>query len=256
MNPNSHISYLIEVHLEVSATNESAQESSFSAEYTLTPVENSTYSAEIREGQALFEISMDSICMNLDKSVTKSVDFLRRSTYRYDGVQSDVGDMGDIKIMNRQMLSKQWATIHSLVQADYKGFFVDDYLMKISNMMESLETCNMPMNNYFYYGLILFGVPLETSIGWSKDRNIILSDFDDVPFEENLKCELKENGKQGFSITGKILNQDDDYQVNKFYGRTLFPIGSFFPDWTQLEVDYRKGDINVYWKYELTRQEE
>ena len=83
MNPNSHISYLIEVHLEVSATNESAQESSFSAEYTLTPVENSTYSAEIREGQALFEISMDSICMNLDKSVTKSVDFLRRGRVKY-----------------------------------------------------------------------------------------------------------------------------------------------------------------------------
>ena len=31
-------------------------------------------------------------------------------------------------------------------------------------------------------------------------------------------------------------------------------MNSFFPDWTQLEIDYTKEDINVYWKYELTKQ--
>ena len=39
-------------------------------------------------------------------------------------------------------------------------------------------------------------------------------------------------------------------------GRAQVPMNSFFPDWTQLEIDYTKEDINVYWKYELTKQVE
>ncbi|EEX54517.1 hypothetical protein HMPREF6745_0002, partial [Prevotella sp. oral taxon 472 str. F0295] len=47
-----------------------------------------------------------------------------------------------------------------------------------------------------------------------------------------------------------------DCLLNKFYGRTQIREECILPEWVQLEVDYVKEDINIYWKYELTRQEE
>ncbi len=251
---NNNIQYYGEILLKVSAGEGLEQGSSFSMVYSIGVQKDTSYSDGILKRQKTLEINMVDLFMSLDKSLVKSADFLRRCSCRYDGVQIGVGDLGTIEILNRETLTKQWATICSLLQSDYKGFFVDDYIMKINNIMGASEVYNMPMNNYFYYGLIFFGIPHETPVGWSRERKVIPSDFDDVIFEENLKHEMDVDDKRCFSITGKASGKPDSCQVNKFYGRTQIPTGSFFPVRTQLEVDYTKGDLNVYWKYELLQQ--
>ena len=203
------------------------------------------------------EISTSNIVMDLDKSLVKSTDFLQRCAYRYDGLQISVDDAGGIEIKNGQDLTRQWAAIRSLLQSDYKGGIVDDYLMRINNTMVSPEVYGTPISNYFYYGLMFIGTPHDTSAGWNRKQQVMLSDFDDVIFEETLRHEKNlGDSRCFFHHRKKLWVSQNDCRVNKFYGRTQISTGSLFPDWVQLEVDYTKEDRCVYWKYELTRQEE
>ena len=253
---DKNIQYLNEVCLRVYSGKEEVSENTFSIESSLLIQEDIPQSAPTSKNLMSFEVSTSNVVMDLDKSLVKSTDFLQRCSYRYDGLQISVDETGSIEIKNEQSLSKQWAAIRSLLQSDYKGGIVDDYLMRINNTMVSPEVYGMPISNYFYYGLMFIGTPHDTSAGWSRKQQVMLSDFDDVMFEETLRHEKNLGDSRCFSITGKALGEPNDCRVNKFYGRTQISTGSLFPDWVQLEVDYTKEDRCVYWKYELTRQEE
>lgn len=255
MNPNNSIQYLMEAHLSAYKTNDSPQDSSFSTEYNLLPVKELSCSDKMQENLTLYEIAIDDIFMNLDKSLAKSTDFLQRCAYRYDGLQICVDNMGSIEVKNKQTLSKQWETIRSLLQDDYKGALVDDYVRRINNIMDFPEAYSAPTTNYFYCGLMFLGIPYATSSGWNRKRQVMLSDFDDVILEETLWHEVNVDDNRCFSITGKAFGNSNNYRVNKFYGRAQVSKGSIFPGWVQLEVDYTIGELNAYWKYELTRQE-
>ena len=122
--------------------------------------------------------------------------------------------------------------------------------------MNEAEIYHIPTTNYFYLGLLFLGIPNKTSVGWSKRRGMMLSDFDDVVFVEKLNHEQDMDDKRCFSIVGENINESTNCRINKYYGRAQVPMNSFFPDWVQLEIDYTKEDINVYWKYELTKQAE
>ena len=251
-----NIQYLNEVRLRVYSEKEVVSENAFSIESSLLVQEDVPQSALVSKSRVSLEMSTSNVVMDLSKSLVKSTDFLQRCTYRYDGLQIGVDDAGGVKIKNGQDLARQWAAIRSLLQSDYKGWVVDDYLMRISNAMVSPEVCGTPINNYFYYGLMFVGTPYDTSAGWSRKQQVMLSDFDDVIFEETLRHEKNLGDSRCFSITGKALGEPNHCKVNKYYGRTQIPAGSLFPDWVQLEVDYTEEDRCVYWKYELTRQEE
>ena len=251
-----NIQYLNEVRLRVYSEKEVVSENAFSIESSLLVQEDVPQSALVPKSLVSLEMSISNVVMDLGKSLVKSTDFLQRCAYRYDGLQIGVDDAGGIEVKNGQDLARQWAAIRLLLQSDYKGWVVDDYLMRISNAMVSPEECGTPINNYFYYGLMFVGTPYDTSAGWSRKQQVMLSDFDDVIFEETLRHEKNLGNSRCFSITGKALGEPDHCKVNKYYGRTQIPAGSLFPDWVQLEVDYTKEDRSVYWKYELTRQEE
>lgn len=251
-----NIQYLNEVRLRVYSEKEVVSENAFSIESSLLIQEDVPQSALVSKSRVSLEMSTSNVVMDLSKSLVKSTDLLQRCAYRYDGLQIGVDDVGGVEIKNGQDLARQWAAIRSLLQSDYKGWVVDDYLMRISNAMVSPEVCGTPINNYFYYGLMFVGIPYDTSAGWSRTQQVMLSDFDDVIFEETLRHEKNLGNSRCFSITGKALGEPNHCKVNKYYGRTQIPTGSLFPDWVQLEVDYTKEDRSVYWKYELTRQEE
>ena len=251
-----NIQYLNEVRLRVYSEKEVVSENAFSIESSLLIQEDVPQSSLVSKSRVSLEMSTSNVVMDLSKSLVKSTDLLQRCAYRYDGLQIGVDDVGGVEIKNGQDLARQWAAIRSLLQSDYKGWVVDDYLMRISNAMVSPEVCGTPINNYFYYGLMFVGTPYDTSAGWSRTQQVMLSDFDDVIFEEALRHEKNLGNSRCFSITGKSLGEPNHCKVNKYYGRTQIPTGSLFPDWVQLEVDYTKEDRSVYWKYELTRQEE
>ena len=256
MRMDKNIQYLNEVCLRVYSEKEVVSENAFSIESSLLIQGDVPQSELVSKSLMSLEMSTSNVVMDLDKSLVKSTDFLQRCAYRYDGLQIGVDDAGGIEIKNGQDLTRQWAAIRSLLQSDYKGGVVDDYLMRINNTMVSPEVYATPISNYFYYGLMFIGIPYDTAAGWSRKQQIMLSDFDDVIFEETLRHEKNLGDSRCFSITGKALGEPNDCRVNKFYGRTQIPAGSLFPDWVQLEVDYTKEDRCVYWKYELTRQEE
>ena len=256
MRMDKNIQYLNEVCLRVYSEKEVVSENTFSIESSLLIQEDIPQSELVSKNLVPLEMSTSNVVMDLDKSLVKSTDFLQRCAYRYDGLQIGVDDANNIVIKNEQDLSRQWAAIRSLLQSDYKGGVVDDYLMRINNTMVSPEVYATPISNYFYYGLMFIGIPYDTSAGWSRKQQVMLSDFDDVIFEETLRHEKNLGDSRCFSITGKALGEPNDCRVNRFYGRTQILAGSLFPDWVQLEVDYTKEDRCVYWKYELTRQEE
>lgn len=250
------IKYLVENKLIVYPTRGTLQENYFSIEYLLTPMQINSPGA-IHDEWISYNIKLIDIFNSLDCSLEKSTDFLRRCSCRYDGLQVSINaDIGDIKIDNKTAQQTQWTTISSLLQADYKGFFVDEFLTKINNIMNEAEIYHIPTSNYFYLGLLFLGIPNKTSVGWSRRRRMMLSDFDDVVFVEKLNHEQDMDDKRCFAIVGENINESTNCRINKYYGRAQVPMNSFFPDWTQLEIDYTKEDINVYWKYELTKQVE
>ena len=185
-----------------------------------------------------------------DKTLGKSIDFLHRTFYRYDGLKLSITPNG-MTIENKELLLNQWQQIRSSLQADYKGFFAEDYLALLDDRMSHCP----PTDNYFYLGLLFLEVSESLGVKQSRNRQIMQSDFDDICFTERLTCEHKGSGQVYFSITGEFTNQHDCL-LNKFYGRTQIREECILPEWVQLEVDYVKEDINIYWKYELTRQEE
>lgn len=185
-----------------------------------------------------------------DKAIDKSIDFLHRTFYRYDGLKLSITPNG-MTIENKDSLLNQWQQIRSSLQADYKGVFVEDYVERIDDKMQHC----LPTGNYFYVGLLFFEVSESFGVRQFRNRQIMLSDFDDICFTERLTCEHKGSGQVYFSITGESTNLHDCL-LNKFYGRMQIREECILPEWVQLEIDYVKGDINVYWKYELTRLEE
>lgn len=185
-----------------------------------------------------------------DKAIDKSIDFLHRTFYRYDGLKLSITPNG-MTIENKDSLLNQWQQIRSSLQADYKGFFVEDYLAQLDDRMSHCP----PTDNYFYLGLLFLEVSESFGVRQFRNRQIMLSDFDDICFTERLTCEHKGSGQVYFSITGESTNLHDCL-LNKFYGRMQIREECILPEWVQLEIDYVKGDINVYWKYELTRLEE
>lgn len=185
-----------------------------------------------------------------DKAIDKSIDFLHRTFYRYDGLKLSITPNG-MTIENKDSLLNQWQQIRSSLQADYKGFFAEDYLAQLDDRMSHCP----PTDNYFYLGLLFLEVSESFGVRQFRNRQIMLSDFDDICFTERLTCEHKGSGQVYFSITGESTNLHDCL-LNKFYGRMQIREECILPEWVQLEIDYVKGDINVYWKYELTRLEE
>jgi hypothetical protein len=253
---DKNIQYLNEVCLRIYSGKEEVSENTFSIESSLLIQEDIPQSAPTSKNLMSFEVSTSNVVMDLDKSLVKSTDFLQRCSYRYDGLQISVDETGSIEIKNEQSLSKQWAVIRSLLQTDYKGMVVDNYVTRINNIMVSTETYNMPINNYFYYGLMFLGTPNTTSVGWNGKQAVMLSDFDDIVFEEMLEHETNADENRYFSIAGKAFGEPKDCKVNKFCGQALVPAGSLFPNRVQLEVEYTKEDLNIFWKFELTQQEE
>ena len=256
MRMDKNIQYLNEVCLRVYSEKEVVSENTFSIESSLLIQEDIPQSELVSKNLMPLEISTSNVVMDLDKSLVKSTDFLQRCAYRYDGLQIGVDDANNIVIKNEQDLSRQWAAIRSLLQSDYKGGIVDDYLMRINNTMVSPEVYGTPISNYFYCGLMFLGTPNTTSVGWNGKQAVMLSDFDDIVFEEMLEHETNADENRCFSIAGKAFGEPKDCKVNKFCGQALVPTGSLFPNRVQLEVEYTKEDRCVYWKYELTRQEE
>lgn len=252
---DKNIQYLNEVCLRVYSGKEEVSENTFSIESSLLIQEDIPQSAPTSKNLMSFEVSTSNVVMDLDKSLVKSTDFLQRCSYRYDGLQISVDETGSIEIKNEQSLSKQWAAIRSLLQTDYKGMIVVNYVTRINNIMVSPETYNMPINNYFYYGLMFLSTPNTTSVGWNDKQAVMLSDFDDIVFEEMLEHETNANENRCFSIAGKAFGEPKDCKVNKFCGKALVPTGSVFPNRVQLEVEYTKEDLNIFWKFELTQQE-
>ena len=175
---DKNIQYLNEVCLRVYSEKEVVSENTFSIESSLLIQEDIPQSELVSKNLMLLEMSTSNVVMDLDKSLVKSTDFLQRCAYRYDGLQIGVDDANNIVIKNEQDLSRQWAAIRSLLQSDYKGGIVDDYLMRINNTMVSPEVYGTPISNYFYYGLMFIGTPHDTSAGWSRKQQVMLSDFE------------------------------------------------------------------------------
>lgn len=133
MNIDDKLLYLIKIHLSVDYLNDSPQESFFSTECTLTFKQKKFHFNEM-EVKDLYETNIDDVFISLDNSLIKSTDFLRRCAYRYDGVQVSIDNLGGIGVKNKLALLRQWESIRSLLLSDYKGFFVDDYLMRINKI--------------------------------------------------------------------------------------------------------------------------
>lgn len=191
------------------------------------------------------------LCM--DKPLVKSQDFLSRTMYRYDGLRLGKGDKDEYAITNREAVCRQWGKISFFLQKDYVGYFAEDYIRRIDDFMTGIETESSPLRNYLFLGLILWIPIQDIQLGWRRSRKVMLSDFDDTLFMESLECEAIDNGQRIISISGGAV-ESVDCGVDKFYGRSLFSENSIFPLWTQLEADYKKDEMNVNWKFELSRK--
>lgn len=198
-----------------------------------------------------YRIDLRDVSLSLEKEMKKASDFFRRTVYRYDWLIPVVDEKGEIMgIDNPEEMQEQWKELRSVILGDYEGTLVDEKISQIDHAMREKDFYIEPLSNYSYFGLAFPRVPIDAGAQWHKEREITLSDFDDIKFIEHLVCENTDKNNRFLSFTGKVINSDKCI-LNKFYGRMLMPCNDIFPTQAWVEINYTQEDKATEWRFEL-----
>ena len=162
--------------------------------------------------------------MELDRSLKKSEDFLRRTIYRYDWIRCKINEYGKIvSIDNIKEMMESWSEINNIA----------------------------PMAQYFYFGLIFPLIPLKHDSAWQGYRTIGLSDFDNYQFEELITPISADSQMRRYNVSGKTINPDI-IKLKKYQGIIDIHINNTYPINAAIEIDYIREETSITWNFKLT----
>ena len=200
----------------------------------------------------LFEIELKNVYFELDKSLAKSADFIRRTFYRYDWISPRVNLNGKIiAVDNTKELIKQWDEMKELLKQDYDGEQVIEYINSVDIQMAKKEFYMLPFLQYLYLGLIFPSIPAKHKAEWYNSRVVELSDFDQTKFEETITFESEDAQSRRYAIEGKIIEPNDRVKLNKFLGYMYLPKESIHPLEVEVDVEYEHDDTIINWNFKL-----
>lgn len=139
--------YLLEADLAIKKSNGDFQTNRYELTYLVENISTDKYNniqlgpntLDINQNQFrqlnILEIEIDNIFMELDRSLIKSEDFLRRTIYRYDWIRCKINEYGKIvSIDNIKEMMESWSEIKNLLLRDYI-----DYAHKLINTTDYLN---------------------------------------------------------------------------------------------------------------------
>jgi hypothetical protein len=256
--------YLLEAELRIKEINGDFQTNRYELTYLVENISTGKYSniqldpnsLDIKQNQFrqlnVLEIEIDNIFMELDRSLIKSEDFLRRTMYRYDWIRCKINEYGKIiSIDNIKEMMESWSEIKNLLLRDYIGSSVTKYIENIDNQMLHQNYKIAPMGQYFYFGLIFPLIPLKHDSAWQGYRTVELSDFDNYQFEELLTPISADLQIRRYNVSGKTISPNI-IKLKKYQGIIDMPINNTYPINANIEVDYVREDVDISWSFKLT----
>lgn len=256
--------YLLEAELRIKEINGDFQTNRYELTYLVENISTGKYSniqldpnsLDIKQNQFrqlnVLEIEIDNIFMELDRSLIKSKDFLRRTMYRYDWIRCKINEYGKIiSIDNIKEMMESWSEIKNLLLRDYIGSSVTKYIENIDNQMLHQNYKIAPMGQYFYFGLIFPLIPLKHDSAWQGYRTVELSDFDNYQFEELLTPISADLQIRRYNVSGKTISPNI-IKLKKYQGIIDMPINNIYPINANIEVDYVREDVDISWSFKLT----
>lgn len=256
--------YLLEADLTIKKSNGDFQTNRYELTYLVENISTGKYSniqldpnsLDINQNQFhqlnILEIEIDNIFMELDRSLKKSEDFLRRTIYRYDWIRCKINEYGKIvSIDNIKEMMESWSEIKNLLLRDYIGRSVTKYVKNIDNQMMYQNYNIAPMAQYFYFGLIFPLIPLKHDSAWQGYRTIGLSDFDNYQFEELITPISADSQMRRYNVSGKTINPDI-IKLKKYQGIIDIHINNTYPINAAIEIDYIREETSITWNFKLT----
>lgn len=203
---------------------------------------------------SIYELEVDEIYLNLDKSLIKSQDFFRRTLFRYDWMQIKVDKYGRVlSIDNLPYLAEQWQEIRKLLLDDYRGSSVEEYIASIDSQFvnQNIKLCT---SQYFNFGLLFPLIPAKHKPDWQNHREVTLSDFDAFSFNECITYESTDStDRRRYSISGKKI-AENECTLNNFSGYMIVPNGDIHPVEAKVEVDYIMKETNINWCFSILQK--
>lgn len=154
-----------------------------------------------------FEIEIKDIRLRLDKQYRKAQDFLSRLNYKYDWIQVEQNNNGNITgIENIEELRSNWLLLRKRLEKDYNGITVEQYLNNIANRFSEDTHFKDIFGQYNEYGLLFPNIPQKHRSNWTGMRNVYL---DSNP--KSKVCELLTLGNvdERYKTYNIYLKQDE-----------------------------------------------
>lgn len=256
--------YLLEATATIGQDDSNAQRSRYALSYAINKLKDVGQNAAIYDKElkmyfedksalaTVYEVEVDSVYLDLDKSLVKAADFIRRTFYRYDWMQLRVNRQGKVlAVENSVDVVEQWNEIRTLLLGDYKGKSIEHYIDKIDRQIAEDSLIVRPLAQYFYFGLLFPAIPTQHNALWEHSRIISLSDFEDVLFEETITYERSEGEEfRRYNVTGKVI-EGEGCSLEKFYGHIVVPYKDVHPTEAEVGVAYNNGDVDIIWNFKL-----
>ncbi len=209
------------------------------------------HSEDWASGLTRFKVDIANVVLNLCPRLYKATDFTRRLNYAYDSIELMTDDKGQIqKVRNVEELNENWKIIREMLQADYKGSVVDAYLDKIDKEISCWSFLYSSWN-YLLYGLLFPGIPGRQT-DWAREREIIVSRYDEEPMCECLSYRESIDGNRKYDITGK-LQEESKLVLEQFEGTLFVKEKEILPNYATVNIRYRNGSVLNSWSFKLDK---
>lgn len=168
----------------------------------------SSKSQDFNDIFSYYEIEIDDVQVNFDKSYKKIEDFHRRINYRYDWIKICINNENGYveEILNIDEMRHSWFELKNKIRKDYVGEEADEYLNEIDIRLSSDDYFMSIFKQYFNFALLFPGISRECSHGWSRKRNVSIQDNNNIIFKENISFIEKKNYLRQYKIEGSIIN--------------------------------------------------
>jgi hypothetical protein len=199
----------------------------------------------------IYEIELHKICLTLSKTLEKANDFTHRLILRYDYIQPKVNTQGKVvSVQNTKELQDNWQQLKAKISDDYEGEVVVEYLKEVEEKIMTQNFVLSPMSQYFFFGLLFPGIPVNHSIDWKNTRTIEISDYEEETFQETISFDKEIEDLKLYRINGSAF-PNSNFMVEDFSGLIRIKKGEFLPLQTDVRITYKIHNRSYQWVFKL-----
>jgi hypothetical protein len=200
---------------------------------------------------SVYEIELYRICLALSERLDKANDFTRRLMLRYDCIQPKVNTRGKVvSVQNTKELQDVWQPLKEGILEDYEGDAVTDYLKEVEAKMLTQDFILSPMSQYFFFGLLFPGIPVNHSNDWNNTRDIEISDYEEEKFQETVSFDRETDDLKLYRISGNTF-PDSKFVLEDFSGLVRIKKGEILPVQSDVTINYKIYNQRYQWVFNL-----